>query len=491
MLQNILSILQKSVAAAWSPSQLFASGEQGVWYDPSDLTTMFTGLGNNGSSPLQPIGTVADQPIRSILDKSKGLLPTGSELISNGDFSGGTTGWTSVVTASVAVVSGELNITTSSAYGRAGQAITTVAGLAYTCTCTYRRISGTGTVYVEANTLINGGVALGNTPQSSSSSATTTTFTFIAQGTSTTIFAIATGSGDVIGLDNVSVKLLTGTPAVAPNDAARPLLSARVNLLVGTATLSTQSVTVVAAPHTIQFTGGGTVTASGAYSGALTSGQTFTTTAGSLTLTVSGTVTNAQLQIGPTATTYQDVVTASNYTATGFPAYLKFDGVNSKLATNSIAFTTDEMSNFVGIFKFGSATVQISYETSNEAAGNNGTFNLVADTLTTYAVAARGTTARVVTGTITSVTPKVVTTLIDISAPSQVLRIDTVATTSTLSLGTGNFGNWPLYIGMRNPNVFPFTGNLYGVIIRNASTSGATLTSAEQWVAAKTGVTLP
>jgi hypothetical protein len=106
--------------------------------------------------------------------------------------------------------------------------------------------------------------------------------------------------------------------------------SGRKNLLVGTATLSTQSVTVTAIPHTITFSGGGTVTASGTYSGALTSGQTFTPTAGTLTLTVSGSVTSAQLERGSAATTYQAVVSASNYTATGFPAYLKFDGTDAR-----------------------------------------------------------------------------------------------------------------------------------------------------------------
>jgi len=122
--------------------------------------------------------------------------------------------------------------------------------------------------------------------------------------------------------------------------AARPVASVRKNLLVGTATLSTQSVTVTAIPHTITFSGGGTVTASGTYSGALTSGQTFTPTAGTLTLTVSGSVTSAQLELGSTATSYQAVVSNSSYTTTGFPAYLKFDGVDDALASATFAAGT-------------------------------------------------------------------------------------------------------------------------------------------------------
>ena len=122
-----------------------------------------------------------------------------------------------------------------------------------------------------------------------------------------------------------------GNHATQSTNPARPKLSARVNLLTGTATLSTQSVTVAAGAHTMFWTGAGTVTASGAYAGALTSGQTFTTTAGTLTLTVAGSVTSAQLNTGSTALRYQSVVDASNYDYSGFPLYWKFDKVDDCL----------------------------------------------------------------------------------------------------------------------------------------------------------------
>jgi hypothetical protein len=65
---------------------LFASGEQGAWYDPSDFSTMFTT--NTGETQVTAVG----QSVGLILDKSKGLV-LGSELVTNGDFSNGTTGW--------------------------------------------------------------------------------------------------------------------------------------------------------------------------------------------------------------------------------------------------------------------------------------------------------------------------------------------------------------------------------------------------------------
>jgi hypothetical protein len=163
---------------------------------------------------------------------------------------------------------------------------------------------------------------------------------FVATATTTYIVLQHNFSAVDGKFDNISVCEIPGLHISQFISAARPVASGRKNLLVGTATLSTQSVTVTAIPHTITFSGGGTVTASGTYSGALTSGQTFTPTAGTLTLTVSGSVTSAQLERGSAATTYQAVVSASNYTATGFPAYLKFDGVDDALASATFAAGT-------------------------------------------------------------------------------------------------------------------------------------------------------
>ena len=52
--------------AGFSPASLFASGEQGGWYDPSDLTTLFQD--SAGTTPV----TADGQPVGLILDKSKG-----------------------------------------------------------------------------------------------------------------------------------------------------------------------------------------------------------------------------------------------------------------------------------------------------------------------------------------------------------------------------------------------------------------------------------
>lgn len=111
----------------------------------------------------------------------------------------------------------------------------------------------------------------------------------------------------------------------------------RTNLLLNSETLSTQDVVVAASEYTLSFFGTGSVTLSGAATGVLTgtnanvrSSYTFTPTAGTLTLTVSGDVTNANLELGSfptswisttgtTATRSADVCTGSGYIFSNVP----------------------------------------------------------------------------------------------------------------------------------------------------------------------------
>ncbi len=86
----------------------------------------------------------------------------------------------------------------------------------------------------------------------------------------------------------------------------------RQNLLLNSATLSTQSVTSAATAYTLSFYGTGTITLSGTSTAGPLVGTasnqrvslTFTPTAGTLTLTVSGSVTNANLEAGSFATSW-------------------------------------------------------------------------------------------------------------------------------------------------------------------------------------------
>lgn len=96
--------------------------------------------------------------------------------------------------------------------------------------------------------------------------------------------------------------------------AVRGLLieEARTNVLLNSAALSTQSVSVTAQAYTLSFYGTGTVTLTGASTAGPLAGTatgtrvslTFTPSAGSLTLTVSGSVLYAQLEAGQCPTSW-------------------------------------------------------------------------------------------------------------------------------------------------------------------------------------------
>jgi hypothetical protein len=111
---------------------------------------------------------------------------------------------------------------------------------------------------------------------------------------------------------------------------------AGTNLLLNNTTLSTQSVTVTAVAHTLSFLGTGTITLSGVSTAGPLVGTgasnrvslTFTPTAGSLTLTVTGTVSNAQLETGAVATS---IIRTFGATATR-----ALDGVSHSIAATPL-----------------------------------------------------------------------------------------------------------------------------------------------------------
>lgn len=160
--------------------------------------------------------------------------------------------------------------------------------------------------------------------------------------TGTTLTSPATGQ--VWTLNGATYIAPDGNHVLQATAAARPTYNKRKNRLLASATLSTQNVTTVAIPYTLQFTGAGTVTLSGtSTAGPLVGGGTltFTPTAGTLTLTVTGSVTLAQLEYGTTATRYQAITTATSFDEVGFPAYINTDGVDDSLvaATGGAGFT--------------------------------------------------------------------------------------------------------------------------------------------------------
>ena len=123
----------------------------------------------------------------------------------------------------------------------------------------------------------------------------------------------------------------TGQPAILVEPQ-------RSNLVFPSATATTQTRAVTAQAYTLSFYGTGSVTLSGAFSGTLNGTGannrvtlTFTPTAGNLTLTVSGSVTNWQLEAGSNATSLIPTTTGS--------VTRNADGITKVGATNLIGQT--------------------------------------------------------------------------------------------------------------------------------------------------------
>lgn len=168
----------------------------------------------------------------------------------------------------------------------------------------------------------------------------------------TTLFQDAAGTLPVYrpgtGLVDPPVGLVLdkgggGYHASQNTTTARPTLSGRYSLLTATENLSTQSVTTVATDYTLSFSGTGTITLSGTATGPLSAGtHTITCTAGTLTCTVAGSVTKADLRVkrdGSDLPAYQSVTDANTYDTAWFPLFLKRDKVDDDLIVQAPAIT--------------------------------------------------------------------------------------------------------------------------------------------------------
>lgn len=264
------SILNQAIVRA------IVSENNGALFDPSDLSTLYQNAA--GTIPV----TAVEQPVGLMLDKSRGQM-LGPELVVNSNW-GGTV---------IPNASGEFTLAAVTATLISGNSFP-VKGKYYQVSFTIQSISA-GSVSLT----FEGGTA--------------TTPTYSAAGTySSRIAATATGNlflynrsaSTTAVISNISVKEIIGYHATQSITASRPTLSARKNILVATETLATQSVTTLAAKYCLSFWGTGSITLSGTSTGVLQGTGAgnrvwveFTTTAGTLTLTVAGTVSKAQLEL--------------------------------------------------------------------------------------------------------------------------------------------------------------------------------------------------
>ena len=196
-----------------------------VWYDPSDLSSLFQD--SAGTTPV----TALEQPVGLMMDKSRGLVP-GSELVVNGDFSNGTTGWTGAGDSfSISGGVATLARTTTFTYYQ-GVAFNVTAGRAYWVTGTWLRSSGTGHATVQIRDNAGGAVRF---QQDASPGTAFQTFQFLWTPTATESVYVRVGvvnAAATVQFDLVSVRELPGYHATnIPGDTTtRPVTKAGVLL---------------------------------------------------------------------------------------------------------------------------------------------------------------------------------------------------------------------------------------------------------------------
>lgn len=175
---------------------------------------------------------------------------------------------------------------------------------------------------------------------------------------------------------------------------------------------------------------------------------------------------------------------------------LKFDGVDDFLVTPSIDFSaSDKMLVSAGVRKLSDAALGMTAELSVASASNNGAFQLVAPRSTTLRAGfgSRGSVYQEATvgGDFVAPASAVLTGLGDISGDRTALRINGSQAENTGDQGTGNYGNYPLYIGRRGGSSYPFNGFIHQLVVRGgALPDTATIAQLEAYIAGKSGVSL-
>ena len=179
--------------------------------------------------------------------------------------------------------------------------------------------------------------------------------------------------------------------------------------------------------------------------------------------------------------------------------YLEFDGSDDFLMTNNIDFTaTDKVSLFAGVTKLADNT-QIVAELSSNTAINPGSFYLVAGSdaggngFTSLAHSSPILSIGQIARHFTYLAPDVAVLSIkhDISGDLSSMRRNGVIGINGLDdKGTGNFGNYPLYIGRRNGTLLTFNGHLYSLIGIGRLTTDSETIALEKSIAKNVGVTL-
>jgi hypothetical protein len=184
-------------------------------------------------------------------------------------------------------------------------------------------------------------------------------------------------------------------------------------------------------------------------------------------------IAEAQLEDGPSRTTYQRVTNRFDITEVGSPSlyYFSFNGVNQSWASNAtVDFSgTDKVTVWVGLRKLSDAASGALVELSGSSTAQNGAFGLFAPSSAgSYRFISRITTASSAgTGTFAAApdTAGIVGEANSAGPLVRLIRNNAIIESNSSSQGTGNYGNHTLNIGRRNGASNPLNGLIYSLIV--------------------------
>jgi hypothetical protein len=425
-----------------SPAVLFALGEPGAWYDPSDLTTMFQDRA--GTTPV----TAAGQSVGYRMDKSG----RGNHAVANSDAARGIYG--------IEPLGGRRNLLTfTEQFDNAAWNKTSAGTGSLPVVTANAAVAPDGTTTAD-QVVFNSGV-----------------------GTASTNWSTLTQNATVSAVNHtgsVYVRTVSGTATLVFRNA-------------GAATFEAISVTDQWQRFDrieLGLAGTGNRFELGVRQGLAGIGV--------INSTAIVLIWGAQLEVGSTATNYQRVTTQYDVTEAGVPSlhYVQYDGADDGYVTPTITPNTDKVQVFAGVRKLSDAALGMVLEASASSI-NNGTIAVFAPnpSLAGYQFRSRGTTPSdsfTLSSDFAAPNTNVLTGLGDISGDRAILRINgSQVAQSIADQGTGNYLAHPLYIGRRGGTELPFNGRDYGLIVRFGPNLDAnTISNVEKYLAQKTGVTL-
>jgi hypothetical protein len=440
------------------PAQLFANGEQGLWLDPSDFSTMFQNIA--GTTPV----TAVEQAVGRMLDKSG----NDNHVSASAD-------------ARRPILRARYNILTQT------EAFDTTVWIKTNSTVVGAQPNapnGTATATLFASNAANAGHFMFRS--------SLTNFIPITAGVRYTYAVhMKKGSGatapDIMQLAFAQTQFETGNYANFNISAGQVLMTSGVSASISDAGSGWFLCAITA-------TAIGSTTASGA------GGIGFTDNNDSLgrlpsyadAATSDVFIWGADLRVandGVNLPNYQRVGAFTDYDTIGFPPYLAFDGVDDCLLTSStVNFTgTNEIMLYFGLRKLSSVQGMI-VELTASLLNNTGTFYFLSAS-NNYQLANRGTIIGALTTSPIYLFPITNSLLALASIQRNQLKMSANGLENSQAFpefGGGNYRNSTVFIGARNNNTFRFNGRIYGLIVRGAYTAPRLIEQAEMYMNSKT-----